>query len=146
MGVGKFYLVSPKSCTLMVVSTCGLDKCNLKESMAAELTAAAEKRRHPDLIDRIADGNTVTTAEQLVAWVKEKNHPVLEMGPMVPKSARAEEPAAEVIAKAEAIVEAAIAKQPAKDAEVKPAVAEPPQSTPVLKLLKRSQRKSPNYQ
>ena len=144
MGVGKFYLVSPK----FLYADGGFKRVvwissNLKESMAEELKAAAEREGIPDLIDRIADGNTVTTAEQLVTWVKEKNHPVLEMGPMVPKSARVEEPAAEVIAKAEAIVEAAIAKQPVQAAEVKPAVAEPPQPPPVVKAAEAEPKKEP---
>ena len=56
-------------------------------------------------MDRIADGSTVTTVEELEAWVKEKDHPVLEMEPMQAKEQVAV--AGEVVvAQAEVIVEA----------------------------------------
>jgi len=99
---------------------------NLKESMAEEFKVVAEREGIPDLMDCIADGNSVTTVEELVEWVKEKDHPVLDMGPMVAKSARVEG-ADDVIAQAEAVVEAATAKEetPAPKEE-EPVVSEAP--------------------
>jgi acetyl-CoA decarbonylase/synthase complex subunit delta len=62
----------------------------LKESMAAEFAAVAEREGAPDLIDRIADERSVTTVEELVVWVKEHKHPVLEMGVMEAASGEVE--------------------------------------------------------
>jgi len=83
MGIGKFYLISPK----FISADGGFKRvvwmsANLKESMSAEFQAVAEREGTPDLIDRIADSKSVTTVEELVEWVKEKDHPVLDMGPM----------------------------------------------------------------
>ncbi|MGD2144024.1 MAG: CO dehydrogenase/CO-methylating acetyl-CoA synthase complex subunit beta, partial [Anaerolineae bacterium] len=83
MGVGKFYLTSPK----FISADGGFKRVVwmssfLKETMAEELRAVAERQGEPDLIDRIADERDVTTAEELVQWIKEHDHPVLEMGPM----------------------------------------------------------------
>lgn len=131
MGVGKFYLVSPK----FISADGGFKRvvwmsANLKESMAEEFKVVAEREGIPDLMDRIADSNSVTTVEELVEWVKEKSHPVLDMGPMVAKSARVEG-ADDVIAQAEAVVEAAAAPKdtpaaPAAPKEDKPVVSEAP--------------------
>jgi CO dehydrogenase/acetyl-CoA synthase delta subunit len=123
MGVGKFYLVSPK----FISADGGFKRVVwmssiLKETMAAEFQASAEREGIPDLVDRIADGRSVTSVEELEAWVKEKNHPVLEMGPMEAKSAREEEPSEDVIAQAEAVVEAAMTKP---EVEEEAAVSEP---------------------
>jgi acetyl-CoA synthase len=83
MGVGKFYLVSPK----FISADGGFKRVVwmssfLKESMADEFQAAAEREGVPDLIDRIADERSVTTVEDLVAWLEEHNHPALTMDPM----------------------------------------------------------------
>ncbi len=119
MGVGKFYLVSPK----FISADGGFKRvvwmsANLKESMAEEFKVVADREDVPDLMDRIADGTSVTTVEELVEWVKEKDHPVLDMGPMVAKSARVEG-ADDVIAQAEAVVEAAAAPKEESKAEEK---------------------------
>jgi acetyl-CoA synthase len=84
MGVGKYYLLSPK----FISADGGFKRTvwmsrNLKESMADELRAVAEREGIPDLIERIADSSKVTTVEALQEWVEEVNHPVLEMGSMV---------------------------------------------------------------
>jgi acetyl-CoA synthase len=76
MGVGKFYLVSPK----FISAEGGFKRVvwmssNLKDSMANELRAVAEREGMPDLIDRIADERSVTTVEQLLPWLEEKQHP-----------------------------------------------------------------------
>lgn len=134
MGVGKFYLVSPK----FISADGGFKRVvwmskNLKETMAEELRLVAEREGIPDLIDRIADGDTVADVEQLVEWVNKQDHPVLEMSPMQP-AAEAEPEAAEgIIAEAEAVVEEAAAKAdapsepvPAPAEAVKPLPPEPP--------------------
>ncbi len=83
MGVGKFYLVSPK----FISADGGFKRVVwmssfLKESMAEELKAVAEREGDPDLIDRIADERNVTTVEELLAWLEEHNHPALVMDPI----------------------------------------------------------------
>ena len=119
MGVGKFYLVSPK----FISADGGLKRVVwmsrvLKETMADEFKAAAAREGIPDLIERIADGGTVTTVDELQKWVQEKNHPAMDMGPMQPRSARAKDAEADgsadgsaaTIAKAEAVVDAAMTR------------------------------------
>ncbi|MGD2178800.1 MAG: acetyl-CoA decarbonylase/synthase complex subunit alpha/beta, partial [Anaerolineae bacterium] len=83
MGVGKFYLTSPK----FISADGGFKRVVwmssfLKDTMAHELQEVAERVGEPGLIDRIADERNVTTAEELVEWIREHDHPVLEMGPM----------------------------------------------------------------
>lgn len=83
MGVGKFYLASPK----FISADGGFKRVIwmssvLKESMAEEFKAVAAREGDPDLIDRIADERTATTVEELVPFLTEKQHPALEMDPM----------------------------------------------------------------
>jgi acetyl-CoA synthase len=83
MGVGKFYLISPK----FILAEGGFKRVVwmssiLKETMGDELKAVAEKAGVPDLIDRIADERHVTTVDELLAWLEELNHPALTMDPM----------------------------------------------------------------
>lgn len=84
MGVGKFYLISPK-----FISADGgfkrvvwLSKV-LKEAMADELQAVAIREGDPDLLSKIADGENVTTVEELMAWLEEHNHPAMMLEPMM---------------------------------------------------------------
>jgi acetyl-CoA synthase len=119
MGVGKFYIISPK----FISADGGFKRVvwmskNLKDSMEFELRAAAEREGIPDLLDKIADGTQVETVEQLVEWVNQKQHPVLEMEPMEAKQreVKAED---ETIAKAEAIVEKAM-KEPKAEEKAAP--------------------------
>jgi acetyl-CoA synthase len=123
MGVGKFYLISPK----FISADGGFKRVVwmssvLKETMADEFQAVAEREGIPDLIERIADGNSVTSVEELEVWLKEKDHPALKMEPMQARSASEIEESEEVIAQAEAVVEAAIveaeSKESQKEAEV----------------------------
>jgi acetyl-CoA synthase len=84
MGVGKFYLVSPK----FISSDGGFKRVVwmssiLKESMADEFKAVAEREGDPDLLDRIADERNVTTVDELLAWLEEHNHPAMTMGPLL---------------------------------------------------------------
>jgi len=83
MGVGKFYLVSPK----FISADGGFKRVVwmssvLKDSMADELQAVAERENDPDLIARIADERQVTDVDQLLAWMEEHNHPALAMAPI----------------------------------------------------------------
>jgi acetyl-CoA synthase len=83
MGVGKYYLISPK----FISADGGLQRIVwmssfLKQSMADELRVAAEREDMPDLIDKIADERSVTTVEELLAWLEQHNHPALVMDPI----------------------------------------------------------------
>mgnify|MGYP002064213424 CR=1 FL=1 len=56
MGIGKYYIISPK----FISADGGFKRVvwmskNLKDTMAEELKAAAEREGIPDLVDRIAD-------------------------------------------------------------------------------------------
>jgi acetyl-CoA synthase len=116
MGVGKYYLISPK----FISADGGFKRVvwmskNLKETMAAEFQAVADREGIPDLIDRIADGSSISTVEDLEEWLKDKEHPVLEMEPMQAKEKAEDEKAEDTIAQAEAVVEAAIEKTDEKE-------------------------------
>lgn len=83
MGVGKYYLLSPK----FISADGGFKRVVwmssvLKEMMAEELRAVAEREGNPELIEKIADERSVTTVDELLAWLEEHNHPVLAMEPM----------------------------------------------------------------
>lgn len=83
MGVGKYYLVSPK----FIYADGGFKRVVwmssvLKETMAEEFRAVAEREGDPDLLDKIADERNVTTVDELLAWMEEHNHPALAMEPM----------------------------------------------------------------
>nr|MBN1229835.1 CO dehydrogenase/CO-methylating acetyl-CoA synthase complex subunit beta [Anaerolineae bacterium] len=83
MGVGKFYLISPK----FISADGGFKRVVwmssfLKESMADELRAVAEREGDPDLIDRIADERNAATVDELLAWLEQHNHPALVMDPI----------------------------------------------------------------
>jgi acetyl-CoA synthase len=83
MGVGKYYLISPK----FISADGGFKRIVwmssfLKESMADEMRAAAEREGMPDLLDKIADERNVTTVEDLLAWLEQHNHPALVMDPI----------------------------------------------------------------
>lgn len=83
MGVGKYYLISPK----FISADGGFKRVVwmssfLKESMHDELQAVAEREGDPDLIDRIADERNVTDVDDLLAWLEEHNHPALVMDPI----------------------------------------------------------------
>ena len=83
MGVGKFYLLSPK----FIAADGGFPRVVwmssfLKESMESELRVVAAREGDPDLIDKIADERVATTVEELVAFLEERNHPALGMPPI----------------------------------------------------------------
>jgi acetyl-CoA synthase len=83
MGVGKFYLLSPK----FIYADGGFKRVVwmssiLKETMAEELSAVAIREGDPDLIDKIADERSCTSVEELLAWLEEHGHPSLMMESM----------------------------------------------------------------
>lgn len=83
MGVGKYYLISPK----FISSDGGFKRIvwmssYLKESMSDELQAVAQREGDPDLMSRIADDRDVTSVDELLAWMEERNHPALVMDPI----------------------------------------------------------------
>lgn len=83
MGVGKFYLLSPK----FISADGGFKRIVwmssvLKETMSEELKAVSAREGDPDLIEKIADERNVNTVEDLLAWLEEHNHPSLVMDPM----------------------------------------------------------------
>ncbi len=83
MGVGKFYLISPK----FISADGGFKRVIwmssvLKEAMADELKAVAIREGDPDLIDKIPDERNATTVEEVLAWLEEHNHPSLVMDPI----------------------------------------------------------------
>ncbi|MBS1250349.1 MAG: Carbon monoxide dehydrogenase/acetyl-CoA synthase subunit alpha [Chloroflexi bacterium] len=138
MGIGKYYMLSPK----FISADGGFKRVvwmskNLKESMGMELQAVAEREGIPDLVNRIADGDSVTSVEELQEWIKTHDHPVLDMGTMqreekdldITEEAEAEEE--DVIAQAEAVIERAAEEEPAAEAAPEPEPAPPAPSQEV---------------
>jgi acetyl-CoA synthase len=83
MGHGKFYILSPK----FISSDGGFKRVvwmskNLKEQMAEQFKAVAEREGDPDLLDKIADGDICTDVEPLMEFLAEKEHPALTMPPI----------------------------------------------------------------
>jgi acetyl-CoA synthase len=83
MGVGKFYLASPK----FISADGGFARVVwmssvLKETMAGELSAVAEREGDAKLIDKVADERSVNTVEELLQWMEEHQHPALAMDPI----------------------------------------------------------------
>ena len=83
MGVGKYYMVSPK----FIYADGGFKRVVwmssvLKESMGDELQVVCEREGDPELMSRIADEREVNTVDQLLAFMEEHNHPSLAMEPM----------------------------------------------------------------
>jgi acetyl-CoA synthase len=83
MGVGKYYLISPK----FISADGGFKRIVwmssvLKETMSDELRAVCEREGDPDLLDRIADERNINTVEDLLAWLEAHNHPAMALDPM----------------------------------------------------------------
>jgi acetyl-CoA synthase len=83
MGVGKYYLISPK----FISADGGFKRVVwmssvLKDSMADEFKAVAEREGDPDLIGKIADERSVSTVEELLAWLEAHEHPAVVMESM----------------------------------------------------------------
>jgi acetyl-CoA synthase len=83
MGVGKFYLISPK----FISADGGFKRVVwmssvLKQTMNDEFKAVCEREGDPDLLDKIADERNVTSVDELLAWLEAHNHPAMAMEPM----------------------------------------------------------------
>jgi len=83
MGVGKYYLTSPK----FVSADGGFKRIVwmstfLKKSMADELKTVCEREGDPDLLSKIADETVCTDVEGLLPFLEEQGHPALTMDPM----------------------------------------------------------------
>jgi len=83
MGVGKYYLTSPK----FISADGGFKRVVwmssfLKQTMAEELKAVCEREGDPDLLSKIADETICTDVEGLLAYLTEKEHPALTMDPL----------------------------------------------------------------
>jgi len=83
MGVGKYYLISPK----FISSDGGFKRVVwmssvLKETMADEFKVVAEREGDPDLLEKIADERSVSGVDELLAWLEAHNHPAMIMEPM----------------------------------------------------------------
>jgi len=84
MGHGKIYVTSKK----FIPVEGGIKRVvwlsqNLKEELEEELKEACEREGVPDLVDKMADGSTVTTVEELLPFLEEKGHPALTMDPII---------------------------------------------------------------
>jgi acetyl-CoA synthase len=80
LGVGRLYLASPK----FISYEGGIKRIvwmpkELKEDLAERLRKRAEEIGEPDLVDKIADETVGTTADEILPWLMEKNHPALSM-------------------------------------------------------------------
>jgi acetyl-CoA synthase len=83
MGVGKYYLTSPK----FISADGGFQRVVwmssvLKQTMAAELQAVSEREGDPDLLSKIADETICTDVDGLLAHLETVGHPSLMMEPM----------------------------------------------------------------
>jgi acetyl-CoA synthase len=84
MGVGKYYLTSPK----FISADGGFKRVVwlssfLKQSMAEELKNVAEREGDPGLIDKIADETICTEVDGLLAFLEEVGHPALMMESLI---------------------------------------------------------------
>ncbi len=80
MGVGKYYLTSPK----FISADGGFKRVVwmssfLKQSMAEAFQAVAEREGDPDLITKIADETVCTEVDDLLTFLEEVAHPALTM-------------------------------------------------------------------
>ncbi|MFA5054843.1 MAG: acetyl-CoA decarbonylase/synthase complex subunit alpha/beta [Dehalococcoidia bacterium] len=84
MGHSKRWLASPK----YIPFEGGLKRVvwlskNIKEEFADELKEACERLGAPDLMDKVADGDSATTLEELLPFLEKKGHPALTMEPLI---------------------------------------------------------------
>ncbi len=84
MGCGKYYLTSKK----FIKAEGGIKRVvwiskNIKEEMREELSQVCHREGVPTLLDKIADGVTVTTIEELLPFLEERQHPALTMEPLL---------------------------------------------------------------
>ncbi len=83
MGIGKYYLTSPK----FISAEGGFKRVVwmssfLKKSMAEEFKAVAEREGDPDLINKIADETVCTEVDDLLVHLENVGHPSITMDMM----------------------------------------------------------------
>jgi acetyl-CoA synthase len=83
MGIGKFYLTSPK----FISADGGFKRVVwmssvLKKTMASEFQTVAQREGDPDLIEKIADETMCTDVDGLLACLESSGHPALMMDPI----------------------------------------------------------------
>ena len=84
IGIGKIYITSKK----FISADGGIERVvwmpsELKEEIGERLKKRLEEIGKPELIDMIATEADTTTSEELLKFLKEKNHPALSMEPMM---------------------------------------------------------------
>lgn len=84
MGMGKLYVLSRR----FIQGDGGLLRVvwmprQLKEWLAEGIRRRAEEEGVPDFLDRIADEGVGTTAEEILPFLEEKQHPALTMDPII---------------------------------------------------------------
>jgi acetyl-CoA synthase len=83
MGVGKYYLTSPK----FISADGGFKRVVwmssvLKKTMADEFKVVAEREGDPDLINKIADETVCSEVDDLLVHLEQVGHPALMMDMM----------------------------------------------------------------
>ena len=84
LGHSKYYITSKK----FVSAEGGLKRLvwmpkALKEEIKERFDKVAAELGVPDLLDKIADETVATTEDEVLAYITEKGHPVLEMDPII---------------------------------------------------------------
>jgi acetyl-CoA synthase len=84
MGIGRKYITSKR----FIAAEGGIARVawmskRLKESLADDIRRLGEEAGFPDLLDKIADETVTEDAEGLIAWMAEKEHPALNMPPLI---------------------------------------------------------------
>jgi len=84
VGHSKFYITSKKflSAEGGLLRMVWMPKA-LKEEIRERFEERAEDLGVPDLLDRIADESVAITEEEVLAYITEKEHPVLKMDPLI---------------------------------------------------------------
>jgi acetyl-CoA synthase len=83
IGVGKYYLISPK----FISADGGFKRVVwmssfLKNSMAEEFKVVCEREGDPDFLSKIADETICNDVDGLLPFMEQVGHPVLSMDPM----------------------------------------------------------------
>ncbi|MCL2606954.1 MAG: acetyl-CoA decarbonylase/synthase complex subunit alpha/beta [Methanomassiliicoccaceae archaeon] len=84
MGIGRKYITSRKfiSAEGGMMRVAWMPK-RLKESLADEIERIGKEMNVPNLYDKIADETVTEDAEGLMTWMAEKEHPALNMPPLI---------------------------------------------------------------
>jgi CO dehydrogenase/acetyl-CoA synthase beta subunit len=82
MGIGRDYLLSRK----FISADGGFKRvlwmsADLKQSLSPQLRVVCEREGDPGLLEKIADGESVNSVQDLMTWLQAKAHPALEMAP-----------------------------------------------------------------